>query len=239
LRLAGCEIALHGIDAWVDAPSGREELREIQRITGTSDLGVRMHWLYFDKHSAATLEAAGAKYDSTVGYNETVGYRAGTTQVYKPFEAARLLELPLHVMDTALFFPAHLALSPAGASKRVAPLIDHAAVSGGCITVNWHDRSIAPERLWGDFYVHLIACLEKRGAWFATASDAVRWFNRRRSVVFEHVSETGPVCVRVADENGDDLPALQVRVYNGPCSQRSFTLGASASERRETSVLLS
>ena len=48
-----------------------------------------------------------------MGYNETVGYRAGTTQAYKPLEASRLLELPLHVMDTALFYPAYLGLSPA------------------------------------------------------------------------------------------------------------------------------
>ena len=27
---------------------------------------------------------------------------------------------------------------------------------GGCITVNWHDRSISPERNWGGFYTHLI-----------------------------------------------------------------------------------
>ena len=54
---------------------------------------------------------AGATYDSTIGYNETVGYRAGTTQVYKPLEMTRLLELPLHVMDTAMFYPAYRALA--------------------------------------------------------------------------------------------------------------------------------
>ena len=41
-----------------------------------------MHWLYFDQNSPKTLENAGANYDSTVGYNETVGYRAGTAQGY-------------------------------------------------------------------------------------------------------------------------------------------------------------
>ena len=30
-----------------------------------------------------TLEKAGFSYDSTVGYNETIGYRAGTAQVFK------------------------------------------------------------------------------------------------------------------------------------------------------------
>ena len=153
-----------------------------------------MHWLYWNERSAATLDAAGIDYDSTSGYNETVGYRAGTAQVFKPLEVARLLELPLHVMDTALFFPSHLDLSPDEAARRVGPIIDHAVQSGGCITVNWHDRSLAPERLWGDFYVRLLTELENRGAWFATSAEAVSWFRKRRSAVFESAAASPALC---------------------------------------------
>ena len=76
---AGCELGLHGIDAWTDVAKGRAELEEIRKLTGESEMGVRMHWLYFDEDAPARLEKAGFSYDSTVGYNETVGYRAGTT----------------------------------------------------------------------------------------------------------------------------------------------------------------
>ena len=89
LLAAGCEVGLHGIDAWLDSSRGREELDEIRRLTGVSEIGVRMHWLYYDQQSPVALEKAGAAYDSTIGYNETVGYRAGTTQAYKPLEATR------------------------------------------------------------------------------------------------------------------------------------------------------
>ena len=41
---ADCEIALHGIDAWLDDGKGSEELKAIQSITGTGDIGVRMRW---------------------------------------------------------------------------------------------------------------------------------------------------------------------------------------------------
>ena len=40
-----------------------------------------MHWLYFDRIAGAA-RAAGFTYDSTWGYNEAVGYRAGTSQVF-------------------------------------------------------------------------------------------------------------------------------------------------------------
>ena len=105
LTSAGCEVSLHGIDAWRDSSLGGAELAEIQRLTGKPEIGVRMHWLYHGDRFPVLLEKAGAAYDSTIGYNETVGFRAGTTQVYKPPSVTHMLELPLHVMDTALFIP--------------------------------------------------------------------------------------------------------------------------------------
>ena len=220
LMSAGCEIGLHGIDAWLDSSSGPAELEEIRQITGAQDIGVRMHWLYFAEHSAAVLEQAGADYDSTIGYNETIGYRAGTTQVYKPLGATRLLELPLHIMDTALFFPARMNLSPRDARQRVAGIIDNAVQFGGTVTVNWHDRSIAPERCWDDFYVELVRELRSRGAWFATAAETVSWFRKRRSSVFENAcAESDVLRVNTAAGGGEGLPALQLRVHNAPQPQ--------------------
>jgi hypothetical protein len=213
LMAANCEIGLHGIDAWVDSTTGREELAEIRGITGACDIGVRMHWLFFDKDSPVVLENAGATYDSTVGYNETVGYRAGTNQVYRPLNATKLLEVPLLIMDTALFYPSHLHLSPKDATARINEIIDTAVNQGGCITVNWHDRSIAPERLWTDTYVKLVNELKGRGAWFATASQATAWFQMRRSVKFE-VNRDGAVHSALPVRWDEGLPPLTLRTYS-------------------------
>ena len=211
---AGHEVGLHGIDAWIDSSKGYEELQEIRRLTGVSETGVRMHWLYFDPHSAAVLEKAGAAYDSTVGYNETVGYRAGTTQAYKPLGAAHLLELPLHVMDTALFYPTHLELSAKQANLILRQIVDNADHFGGVLTINWHDRSVVQERLWDACYRDLLADLKSRGAWFSTAAQAVSWFRKRRSAAFE-TDSIGPGTARakVAVEPGDDLPGLRLRIH--------------------------
>ncbi len=214
LRAAGCEVGLHGIDAWLDVGGAREELEEVRRLAGVSEIGVRMHWLYYDEKSPVVLESADAAYDSTIGYNETVGYRAGTTQAYKPLEAERLLELPLHVMDTALFYLSYLGLSPRKASARLRQMADDMAQFGGCLTVNWHDRSLAPERLWGGCYRDLIQELRSRGAWFATAGQATAWFRKRRSATFETDSiEQGPARARVAGDHGANLPGLILRVH--------------------------
>jgi len=222
---ADCEIGLHGIDAWLDGSQAREELGEIRRITGTRDIGVRMHWLYFGEQSQGILDKAGADYDSTVGFNETVGYRAGTGQVYKPLDAARLLELPLHVMDTALFYPGHMHLKAQEARKRVGAIIDHALHFGGVVTVNWHDRSIAPERLWGDFYLQLIDELKEKGAWVATASEAVAWFRKRRSVTFENDSLKTNAAIGKLTANSDrQVPGLRLRVHTPGKSHQDTVL---------------
>jgi hypothetical protein len=212
------EIAVHGIDAWRDSAKGREERKQVQKITGTVETGVRMHWLYFDSQTPSALEKAGFSYDSTVGYNETIGYRAGTTQVFKHAEVDHLLELPLHIMDTALFYPSYMNLPNDRARAAMLALIENVTRSGGVLTINWHDRSLGPERLWGDAYLALLRDLRARRPWFATASQAVSWFRKRRAASFV-IQDGSSVRVRTAtDPTTADLPPLTLRVYNSASS---------------------
>jgi hypothetical protein len=211
---SGCEVGVHGIDAWMDSERGCEEIEEIRGLTGVTDVGVRMHWLYYDEDSPLILEKLGAAYDATVGYNETVGYRAGTTQSYKALQTKRLMELPLHVMDTALFYPSYLGLSPSQARSVMDRMMDNVMRLGGCFTVNWHDRSVLPERCWDGSYSELLADLKQRGAWFSTVGQAVNWFKKRRSVVFEDDhAEHDAIGAKATGNYSDDLPGLRLRIY--------------------------
>jgi hypothetical protein len=181
---AGNEIALHGLDAWRDASSAAREHATLCAAAESTGRGVRMHWLYFDRNSPRQLESAGFSYDSTFGYNATIGYRAGTAQAFQPPGCERLLELPLHVMDTALFYPSYLNLTPDEAKKRILQMLAEVAEHGGALTFNWHDRSLYPDRLWGTAYLEVVAEMKRRGAWFPTAAEAVEWFRHRRAVSF-------------------------------------------------------
>jgi hypothetical protein len=210
---AGGEVGVHGLDAWLDADAGRKEFERVSRAVGVNELGVRMHWLFFDGNSPSVLDRAGFTYDSTVGYRETVGYRAGTLQAYAPPGVTHLLELPLHVMDTALFYPNYLDLGEPAAERRVFRLIDDAERIGGALTFNWHDRSIAPERLWDGFYLRLLGELKNRGAWSPTAADAVGWFRKRRSASLESVRVApGKITVQGRLNSSEVFPALKIRI---------------------------
>jgi hypothetical protein len=214
LRKEGCELGVHGIDSWHSMEKGREELARIEEVTGEPKIGVRMHWLLQDQNTFRILEEAGYSYDASAGYNETIGYRNGTTQPFRPSGAQTLLELPLHIQDGALFYPQKLDLSEPEAWKRCGILIDNARMRGGVLTVLWHDRSHGPERFWGDFYVRLVQELRYLNTWFGTAVQVVEWFRKRREIHFEQVEAADGIIQTCVRYNGEDiLPPVNIRVH--------------------------
>jgi hypothetical protein len=115
-------------------------------------------------------------------------------------------------MDTALFYPAYLNLDEPEAEHLVGKLAAEVAKFGGVLTLNWHDRSIAPERLWDGFYCKLLGKLRENGAWFPTASQAVKWFRKRRAAAFETLNEQ-IVAIKAPSPSDAELPGLRLRRY--------------------------
>jgi peptidoglycan/xylan/chitin deacetylase (PgdA/CDA1 family) len=214
LQAEGCEIGVHGIDAWHSIEMGREELNRVASVAGKGELGMRSHWLLSDGNTYRVLEQAGYSYDSTCGYNETPGYRSGTTQVFRPPGARKLLELPMHIQDGALFLPGRLGLSETEAERRCEAFVESAQKGGGVLTVLWHDRSHGPERFWGDFYVELIKMLKARKAWFGTAAQVVAWFRKRREVTFQSIRGADAMRrIYLCGTPGQVIPPFRVRIH--------------------------
>jgi hypothetical protein len=183
LQRKGDEIALHGIDAWLEVASAQDERQRILTETGCSCVGNRIHWLCFSSPASyAVLDEAGFDYDSTCGYNETVGFKAGTCQVFQPLGAKHLLELPMHLQDVALFYPSSMGLPPSVAWRECVKVLDSIEQYGGVATILWHTRSLSPERLWNEPYARLVRDLERRKAWFSTAAGISAWFRARRQL---------------------------------------------------------
>lgn len=214
LKKQGCEIGVHGIDAWHDAEKGRAEMARVAEVSGEPVHGVRMHWLLNDGSTVSVLERSGYEYDSTAGYNETIGFRNGTAQVFHPNGVKTLLELPLHIQDGALFYGNNLDLSDSAAEKLCQGLIADVQASGGVLTVLWHDRSHAPERFWGDFYERLVQTLKSSNVWFATSAQTVSWSRQRRTAKFSRISSASGVRTSVTCKPSENLPHLRVRVHS-------------------------
>lgn len=215
----GFEIGIHGIDAWHSLDKARQEIERIVEYYNGAEIGVRIHWLLWGHDTYRILEEAGFSYDSSFGYNEAIGYRAGTGQVFKPFSTENLLELPLHIQDTALFYKSRLNLSENNALHLFDELLKKAERYGGVLTLLWHNRSLAPERLWGDSYIKILNKMKGRNAWFATAGEVVQWFRKRRSLSFEIMKNIEKrVKVSLKKQKKDcvfkNLPPLILRIYH-------------------------
>jgi hypothetical protein len=108
-----------------------------------------------------------------------------------------------------------MMLSEAEALNTCRDLIHTMYLSGGALTVNWHTRSLSPERLWGDFYTELLREIQKYHVWFGTAQEIVRWFRERRALRFDsvHFEENG-VRVALSSPIGSSEPPLTVRSHD-------------------------
>jgi hypothetical protein len=172
---AGCEIGLHGSYAsHCDAEMLGRERDVLERLTGEPVTGVRQHFLRFDSMRTWKAHAqAGFATDSTFGFVEEIGFRAGTAFPYQVYDAEAdrplpLVELPLVVMDRAL--ERHLALSPDRAWPALEPVLGAVERRGGCLVVLWHNLFLAEACYpgWGALYERILDWARARSAWLAS-----------------------------------------------------------------------
>jgi hypothetical protein len=205
----GWETGVHGINNWADATHGKEELAELG-IEGKTP-GNRTHWLLFDKNSWKTLDEAGYSYDTTFGYNDDAGFRAGTLQVYRPRGVENLLEIPLHIQDLGLFgkfcwAPTEngwektpcLHLDELAARAYCNQIFDYARTYGGAVTLLWHYENLTPPRDWSGLYADLVKQAKADGALVTTARNVVEWFKVRRELRFSVSREQDKIVIAVS-----------------------------------------
>ncbi|GAB6153142.1 hypothetical protein JCM17380_18920 [Desulfosporosinus burensis] len=236
LEEGGWEAGVHGIDAWHDVPAARAEHSRIADLTGQDGIGVRMHWLYFQSPASfKALEEGGFQYDATFGYNEVVGFRAGTLQPYHPLNCQTLWELPLHIQDGALLGEEHLDLNREDAFHKAKPILDWAKRLGGAVSLLWHNQSFTAPRYWGEVYERLIEQGRADGAWIAVPRDVLRWFTLRRQCEVElkiqgtqwQISCTFPNHDQSSDQNQElrpTIPPVRIRLHLDPHRVRSASV---------------
>jgi hypothetical protein len=133
--------------------------------------------------------------------------------VFRLSGTKNLLELPLSIMDSALFFPNRMNLTAEQASSLCGTIVGNARRFGGTVVVNWHDRSLAPERLWNRSYASLRRQIERAGCvWFATGSQTVDWYRWRRSIRFIEDASSSAVSI-VAPLCDPSMPAGVLKIY--------------------------
>lgn len=180
VRKAGGEIGLHGGYLRFNRADGYRESREALRdALGVDAVGIRNHYLRFSGADTwAAQEAAGFRYDATFGFADRVGPREGRIRPFVP-EGRNILELPLTVMDAALFRSLRLAGEAAleAAWMAIEPVIR----AGGMVSLLWHNNYFNdPEyRDWQWTYEQLLARLAAQNPWCATGAEIESFWKSR------------------------------------------------------------
>lgn len=160
---AGAEIGLHGSYTASDEPELLEREKEsLEELAGPVK-GQRYHYLRVDPHrNLAPLERLGFAYDSSLGFSDAIGFRAGIAQPFRPWDFERdrpldLIEIPLAVMD-ATFEARYLGLTAREAEPQLLRLLENAAEHGGAFAVLWHTDRFDPasSQRWDRLYERVI-----------------------------------------------------------------------------------
>jgi peptidoglycan/xylan/chitin deacetylase (PgdA/CDA1 family) len=157
------------------------ERERLEALTGARVPGVRFHYLRHDTHATLPeLERLGFAYDSSQGYGDAIGLRAGFSFPYRPFHLGErrpldLVELPLAVMDATLAEPRYLGLTPRAGLERTLRLLERVAAIGGTVAILWHTDRFSREyaRGWDRVYADVLAWVADRGGRLVTAAEAV------------------------------------------------------------------
>lgn len=169
-REKGIEMGAHpGYYTYGSVERLREQFEYVRRAVGNTLIGGRQHYLRWSPETWEQWEECGFAYDSTVGYADRIGFRAGTCIPYKPWllgpaREANLLEIPLTVMDATLSH--YMGLRTEQQLERIMRVVAKCRLVGGVFTLLWHNTSLM-DPSYGDTYMILVDSLAgtKRFAW--------------------------------------------------------------------------
>ena len=176
---AGAEVGLHGSYLSAEEPLRLAAEKEALEALAGALAGQRYHFLRVDPHAnLAPLAELGFRYDTSLGFADAPGFRAGITQPFRPWSEELggplpLVEIPLALMDTTLAEPQYLGLTAAEAEGRALALLDRAAELGGGFALLWHTNRFDPPTAagWDDLYERILDGVLERGGICLTAGE--------------------------------------------------------------------
>jgi len=178
----GWEIGLHGsyLSAFNETIL-RSEKDQVENMLGHPVFSVRQHFLRFNVDVTPGIQArAGFMADSTLGYGNTIGCRAGMAFPYF-WPEMDLLEIPLIIHDIALLRNSPRPHDLPSAIVRAEALIRRIAEVGGVVTLSWHTHPDSPGA--HVCYRALLDTISNLNGWGCSSAELNAWWRRRRAAL--------------------------------------------------------
>jgi len=163
LKDEGMELGVHpSYYTFNDPHRLGDEVEHICEVLDETRIGGRQHFLRWHPRTWRDWEKCGLAYDSTVGFSDHIGFRAGTCMPYRPWslELNReidLLEIPLQAMDVTLTY--YMGKTPEESIALLLQCAERCKIVGGVFTLLWHNRSLLDPN-YGHAYQTVLSTLE-------------------------------------------------------------------------------
>lgn len=166
IKSLGGQIGLHlGINSHGSPSQFRQEWNNIREVVPNALSASRAHYLIFRVPDTwKMLSEIGCRVDSTLGFSKYMGFRAGTSRPFRPFDILNrrvipLWEYPMIIMDKNLFMMR--VQSDRDRIERALEIIGKVIAHRGCLVINWHNMYFFSDYL--RMYTEILAYLGKRG----------------------------------------------------------------------------
>jgi hypothetical protein len=176
----GSEAAIHGSYRTHD---DEESFHNEYALFKNKVLGNRFHYLEFDiEKSPEVLQKNGVKYDTTLGFAESIGFRNSYCHPYYLYDfknacRSEVMEIPLMIMDTTL--RKYCKIDQQELVNVLDPVISEVEKFNGVLTVLWHNTSFSDYKYrgWSKIYSDILSHLQTKNAWLTKASG-IYFFNK-------------------------------------------------------------
>ncbi|MFH1924093.1 MAG: polysaccharide deacetylase family protein [Planctomycetota bacterium] len=182
----GWEIGLHA--SWRAYDCADEMKRQKEQVESAIDApveSVRHHYLHFDiRRTPRVHHEAGLLVDSSLGFNDNIGFRYGTSYPWSLHDLEAdtelpVLELPLIIQDKCLATILGCG-SEELAMEWASKIVERVRAVGGVLTVLWHPGFLG-QQLYENVYRHILGMLFAEGAYFATMRQIAEiWLAQKR-----------------------------------------------------------
>ena len=179
------EIGLHTSRFAFDHPNRiRREKKKLEDVLGREVKGVRQHYLRLLYPKAwEYFETNNFLYDSSCGYNDSPGFRAGTSLPFQTFDFEReqhhnLYEIPFSLMD----YPWKERRDNGSDMKDIfRKITEPIEKTSGFLNLIWHPHNIVEEE-FKELWQYLLTYVEKKDAYKTSLGNIIDWWEKRSGV---------------------------------------------------------
>lgn len=186
----GWEIGLHPSWHTFSNPDELKRQKEaLEKAVGHDIVSVRQHFLHYDiRITPAVQSESGFLYDTTLGFNDNVGFRFGTCYPWHLYDQKNkrilpILEVPLIIQDGAMLLGHKgMRLDSGMAYRYVQQITEEVMKLGGVLSLVWHPHYQANADWW-NLYLLTLEYIKQKNPWFATVRQVGEWFKKENSEI--------------------------------------------------------